>query len=87
MERIVNVVLYLAERNMAFCGSDDIIGSKHKGNFLGTIEILSKYDAVLSELLGRIRREETGQHYLSNTIQNEEEDSFHVSQKTVSHKA
>ncbi|CAJ0943560.1 unnamed protein product [Ranitomeya imitator] len=51
LERLLDVTLHLASRNMAFRGTSQRIGDLHNGNFLGTLEILSRYDSVLKEHL------------------------------------
>ena len=63
--------IFLVERNLAFRGSDEVLGSPHNGNFLGLFELLAKRDPVLMELKNRIIKHTTKKHYLSNTIQNE----------------
>ena len=68
---MVDVVVFLSERNLAFRGSNENLGDRSNGNFLGLIELLAKYDAVLSELLQKIKRSDTHVHYLSPQIQNE----------------
>ena len=71
MERLINIVIFLAERNLTFRESDEVLGSPHTGNFLGLFELLAKRDPVLMELKNRIIKHTTKKHYLSNTIQNE----------------
>ena len=71
LERLIDIVIFLAERNLAFRGSDKVLGSPHKGNFLGLFELLAKRDPVLMKLKNRIIEHATKKHYLSNIIQNE----------------
>ncbi|XP_029767240.1 glucose-6-phosphate exchanger SLC37A1-like [Terrapene carolina triunguis] len=71
VKRMVDVVIFLSERNLAFRGSNEKLGDPSNGNFLGLFELLAKYDAVLSELLQRIKKAETHVQYLSPQIQNE----------------
>ena len=71
MERSTDIVIFLAEKNLAFEESDEVLGSPHNGNFLGLLELLAKRDPVLMELKNRIVKHTTKKHYLSNTIQNE----------------
>lgn len=53
---------------LAFRGSKENIEELNKGNFLSVIELLTKYDPILSELLAK----PTGSiKYLSHQIQNE----------------
>ena len=71
LERLIDIVIFLGERNLAFRGSDETLGSSQNGNFLGLFELLAKRDPVLNELQNRIIRHKTNQHYLSKSIQNE----------------
>ena len=71
MERLIDIVIFLAERNLAFRGSDEVLGSPHNGNFLGLLELPVKRDPVLIELKYRIIKHTTKRHYLSNITQNE----------------
>ena len=70
LERVLKVVLFLAEQNLAFrgdiekCGSGEILG----GNFLSVIKLLAEYDNELKEL---IEMKKGSHKYLSPTIQNE----------------
>lgn len=51
LERILNVTLTLATCNLAFRGTNEKFEHNNKGNFLSIIELLSKYDPILHELL------------------------------------
>ena len=70
LERLIDIVIVFFERNLAFRGSNKILGSPQNGNFLELFELLAKRDSVLSELKNRVIRHATKQHYLSITIQN-----------------
>ena len=50
LKRLIDIVIFLSERNLAFRGSNEILGSPQNGNFLGLFELLAKRDFVLSEL-------------------------------------
>ena len=41
--------------NLAFRGSEEVLGSPHNGNFLGIFELLARRDPILKELQDRIR--------------------------------
>ena len=41
LERVVSTIKFLAERSLAFRGSDQVIGSPSNGNFLGILKLLS----------------------------------------------
>ena len=71
MERLIDIVIFVAEKNLVCRESDKVLGSPHNGNFLGLFELLAKRDPVLIELKYRIIKHTTKKHYLSNTIQNE----------------
>ena len=71
LERLIDIVIFLSERNLAFRGSNEILRSPQNGNFLGLFELLAKRDSILSKLKNRVIRHTTKQHYLSSTIQNE----------------
>ncbi|XP_062904949.1 zinc finger MYM-type protein 1-like [Mobula hypostoma] len=49
LERIIEVVKFLAERGLSFRGSDETVGSPHNGNYLGLLELLAKFDPFLAE--------------------------------------
>ena len=68
LERLIDIVIFLSERNLAFRGSNEILRSPQNENFLGLFELLAKRDSVLSELKDRVIRYTTKQHYLSSTI-------------------
>ena len=70
LERLIDIVIFLAEKNVAFRESDEVLGSPHNGNFLGFFELLAKRDPVLMEQKNRIIKHTTKKHCLSNTIQN-----------------
>ena len=63
--------MFLLERNLAFRGSEEVLGSPYNGNFLGIFKLLAKRDPILKELQDRIKNKNTTDHYLSPTIQNE----------------
>ena len=53
--RILDVILFLAERGLALRGDEERLGSSHNGTFLGLLEVLAKYDSVLEEHLKRMQ--------------------------------
>ena len=71
LERLIDIALFLSERNLAFRGSEEVLGSPHNGNFLGIFELLARRNPILKELQDRIKNKNTKDHYLSPTIQNE----------------
>ena len=69
--RLVAIVQFLAERNLAFRGSIERIGEPSNGTFLGLVELLAKFDPVMGEHLRCVTNEEIHDHYLGKRIQNE----------------
>ena len=70
LERVMKVVLVLAEQNLAFRGKIEKIenGEVVGGNFLSIIKLLAEYDQELKDLIDQKK----GSHkYLSPQIQNE----------------
>eukprot|EP00795_Rhopilema_esculentum_P009747 gene9747-18255_t len=51
--RVIEAVRFLAERGLAFRGDSHVIGHPKNGNFLGIIELLSKFDPFLADHLAR----------------------------------
>lgn len=49
LQRMVSVVQFLCARGLAFRGRDEMIGSPTNGNYLGTVELLSRYNTFLTE--------------------------------------
>ena len=49
LERIIEVVKFLAEQGPAFRGSDEKIGSHNNGNYLGLLKLLAKFDPFMAE--------------------------------------
>jgi len=59
----------LSERGLAFRGSDETIGSPHNGNYLGIIELISKFDPFLEQHIRAHGNQGRGHaSYLSSTI-------------------
>ena len=48
LHRVVEVIKFLAERGLGFRGQNETIGSKSNGNYLGVLELISKFDQFLS---------------------------------------
>jgi hypothetical protein len=55
LKRLIDIVIFLAERNMAFREYDEQFESRSNGNFLGTFELVAKYDNVLEDILRRVK--------------------------------
>ena len=61
----------MAERNLAFRGSDEHIGSPHNGIFLGAIELIGKFDPIMLNHIQKVQKKEINATYLGKDIQNE----------------
>ena len=75
LRRILDVVFFLGKRGLAFRGSSHLIDDPQNGNFLGLIELLSRYDALLMEHVDKVRKSQAcgrrlQAHYLSHDAQN-----------------
>jgi len=72
LERTTEVIRFLSERGLAFRGSDETIGSPHNGNYLGIIELISKFDPFLEQHIRAHGNQGRGHaSYLSSTIMEE----------------
>lgn len=70
VKRLNFVIVFLSARNLAFCGTNKHFGSQSNGNFLWLIELIAKYDSVLSELWIMINTGKMYNRYLCKDIQN-----------------
>ena len=69
LHRAVAVTIFLAERGLAITGSEEIIGSKHNGTFLGIMELFAQFDPFLMGHLKKSGNPGSGkQSYSSPTI-------------------
>ena len=49
--RIVETIKFLSERKLAFRGTEERIGSRNNGNYLGCLELIAKFDPFLKKHL------------------------------------
>ena len=72
-KRLVAIVQFLAEKNLAFRGTNEDVRNEsvHNGNFLGLVELVGKFDPVLDTHLRKIKTHEIHNHYLGKDTQNE----------------
>ena len=69
LQRLVDVIKHLATRGGSFRGSNEVIGSVSNGNYLGTLELLAKYDPFLAEHIKLYGNKGSGTvSYLSSTV-------------------
>ena len=52
--RILQVVLFLGERGLAFRGDSQRTGDPNNGNFLGILELIGQYDKILGGHLSKV---------------------------------
>ena len=65
----MEVVKFLSERALAFRGSTEELGRKDNGNYLGTLELLAKFDPFLASHIEKFGNKGRGNvSYLSSTI-------------------
>ncbi|XP_013793792.1 52 kDa repressor of the inhibitor of the protein kinase-like [Limulus polyphemus] len=74
LTRIIDVVIFLSQRGLAFRSSSQRIDDIHNGHFLGIIELLANYDPILAEHVAKVRAsQEKGErlqvHYISGSSQ------------------
>lgn len=68
----MEVIKFLAERGLAFRGTNELIGSPQNGNYLGILELLAKFDPFLEAHINKYANKGTGNvSYLSKTISEE----------------
>jgi Domain of unknown function (DUF4371)/hAT family C-terminal dimerisation region len=68
LRRLTDIVLTLAENNLAFRGDREVINEASAGNFLALVALVARYDPVLEEI---VKRPAGSCKYLSPAIQNE----------------
>ena len=67
--RILLIVKFLAEHNIAFRGSNSKLYQDSNGNFLGLVQMLAEFDPVIKEHVDRITNDKIRDHYLDPSIQ------------------
>ena len=72
LHSVVEVIKFLCEQNLPLRGHREDSNSRNQGNFLETLKLLAKYNAVIKEHLSVIQLSNKGMTtYLLPTIQNE----------------
>lgn len=69
LHHVVSTIQFLSERRLAFRGENENFGSKHNGNYLGCLELISKFDPFLGNHISNHGNKGRGNvSYLSSTI-------------------
>ena len=72
LRSVVEVIKFLCKHNLPLRGHREDSNSRNQGNFLETLKLLAKYNAIIKEHLSVIQLSSKGMTmYLSPTIQNE----------------
>ena len=76
LKRIIDVILFLSERSLAFRGTSQRVCDPNNGNFLGILNLLGHYDPLLRTHLEKVDASQKAEkrmsaHYLSSDSQNE----------------
>ncbi|XP_065658762.1 uncharacterized protein LOC136083289 [Hydra vulgaris] len=70
LKRLLDVILFLAERGLAFRGVTQLIGDSNNPNFLGLLDPLLE-EHIKNVKQSQIKKQRLQVHYLSPDIQNE----------------
>ena len=68
LDGLLYIVQFLVWNNLAFQGVNEKIFELSNRNFLGFVELESKFDPILHEHLCRITSSEVSDHYLDKDI-------------------
>lgn len=75
IERMIAVIQFLASQNLAFRGTSTKVYHRDNGNFLKAVEMLAKFDPVISEHHNNVSKCKDKKmripHYLGQHFQNE----------------
>ncbi|XP_053144743.1 zinc finger MYM-type protein 1-like [Hemicordylus capensis] len=72
LERLLHIILHLCEKNLSLRGTVGTFHDPHNGNFLGSVELLSKFDPVLQQHVNYVKESSSRVvSYFSHNIQNE----------------
>ena len=62
---MISFVKFLAERGLAFRGSDEKVGFHNNDNYLGLLELLAKFDLLMAEHIKTYINKKKGAHIIS----------------------
>uniref|UniRef100_A0A2H8TGB8 Zinc finger MYM-type protein 1 n=1 Tax=Melanaphis sacchari TaxID=742174 RepID=A0A2H8TGB8_9HEMI len=69
IHRLIETIIFLSGRGLAFRGNNETLGSKNNGNYLGCLELIAKFDPLMSKHLDEYGNKGRGNvSYLSHTI-------------------
>ncbi|XP_050535007.1 uncharacterized protein LOC126902026 [Daktulosphaira vitifoliae] len=69
IKRLVSVIIFICERDLALRGKNKIVCSPKNGNYLGILELLAEYDNFLKQHIENHANRGSGHtNYLSSTI-------------------
>lgn len=69
LRRVVEAIRYLAERGLAFRGTDERFNSPNNGNYLGALELIAQFDPFLRHHIDNYGNKGQGNvSYLSKTV-------------------
>lgn len=73
LERLIAIVHFLGQQCLPFRGTKEVLYHHNNGNFLKLVELIAKFDDVMSDHLMRLAKASQPRqtHYLSKDIQNE----------------
>jgi hypothetical protein len=67
--RLIETIIFLSGRGLAFRGDNETLGSKNNGNYFGCLELTAKFDPLMSKHLDEYGNKVRGNvSYLSHTI-------------------
>eukprot|EP00918_Siedleckia_nematoides_P048111 GHVU01105364.1.p1 GENE.GHVU01105364.1~~GHVU01105364.1.p1 ORF type:complete len:141 (-),score=11.90 GHVU01105364.1:419-841(-) len=71
VKRLIDVIVFLGERGLAFRGGSHLLGVSNNGNYLGMLDLLAKYDSSLAQHIEQYANKGRGAgnvSYFSNII-------------------
>jgi len=67
--RLIETIIFLSSRGLAFRSDNQILASRHNGNYLGYLELISKFEPSLSTHIHKYANKgKRNVSYSSNTI-------------------